>query len=91
MVLRGGGDALLVFEGEHSSRSGQVVSQYGRLSAATDRLSRLFHRLSSRSCELQLLAGYTADADIDSAAVGELLSEGKVFAGAAQNQTAPEQ
>ena len=42
-----------MLEGERFSRHGQVVSQYGRLFATTDRLPRRFHRLLSRAFKLR--------------------------------------
>jgi uncharacterized protein (UPF0332 family) len=77
-------EALLLSEGLRYSRQGQVISQYGRRFAATDRLDRRFHRLLGRAFELRQLADYSVDAELEAAVVEDLIAEGEAFLGAAR-------
>ena len=79
---------LLISNELRFSRHGQVVSQYGRHFAATDRLDRRYHRLLGRAFELRQLADYSVEADLDPAVVSDLIEEGEAFLAAAREYLA---
>ena len=83
-------EGLLLSEGLRYSRHGQVVAQYGRRFASTDRLDRRYHRFLSRAFDLRQLADYSAEVDVDPAVVSELIEVGETFLAAARDYLASE-
>ncbi len=76
---------LLLSEGQRYSRHGQVVAQYGRYFASTNRLDRRYHRFLGRAFDLRQLADYSAEVDVDPAVVSELIEVGEEFLEAAKD------
>ncbi len=70
-------EALLLSEGLRFSSHGQVIGRYGQRFTKTDALDRRYGRLLARAFALRLLADYGTDPDdVETGAVGELLTEG---------------
>ena len=79
-------EGLLLSEGLRYSRHGQeIVAQYGRHFASTNRLDRRYHRFFSRAFDLRQLADYSAEVDVDPAVGSELIEVGEEFLQAAQD------
>ncbi len=78
-------EGLLLSEGLRYSRHGQVVAQYGRHFASTDRLDRRYHRFLGRAFDLRQLADYSAEVDVDPGVVSELIEVGEKFLAAARD------
>lgn len=83
-------EALLLSEGKHFSRHGQVVAQFGRHFAKEGRMDRRFHRLLDDAFSLRQLADYAIEADVDAGEVRELIAEGRNFLDAARDRLSRE-
>ena len=79
-------EALLLREGYSFSRHSQVIGQYGRVFAKTDRVDRRFHRALTRAFSIRTAADYsTTNQDLGADTVRELISEGRAFLVAARD------
>lgn len=76
-------EALLLHEGHSFSRHSQVIGQYGRIFAKTDRVERRFHRAFAQAFSIRTAADYSTKPGLESSTVEELIREGRAFRDAA--------
>lgn len=81
-------EALLLSEGLHFSRHGQVMGAYGRLFAKEEHLPIRFHGLLDRTFELRQVADYTVEVRMQPSEIDDLISEGREFLQAAREYLA---
>ncbi|CAA9497085.1 MAG: hypothetical protein AVDCRST_MAG25-3698 [uncultured Rubrobacteraceae bacterium] len=75
--------ALLLHEGHSFSRHGQVIAQYGRIFAKTDRMERRFHRAFMQAFSIRTAADYSTSPGLEAETVGDWTREGRAFQEAA--------
>jgi uncharacterized protein (UPF0332 family) len=71
--------ALLLTEDLRFSRHSQVIAQYGRLFAKTQRLDPGFHRLLDQAFDLRQVADYQTEVEVSEEVVVGLIAESRRF------------